>query len=102
VDFLPPQAALRVASEVNDELQRMSELSHGRLFGFGAIAAHAAKAEKGQGEGEGARAVVQELERVASMSGMRGIILGAHELVRCSVGPIVVSPPQGRLTHAFN
>ncbi len=84
VDFLPPQAALRVASEVNDELQRMSELSRGRIFGFGAIAAHAAKAEKGQGGGgggDGARAVVRELERVASMSGMRGIILGAHELV---------------------
>lgn len=77
VDFLPPRDALRVAAEVNDELQKMSELSHGRIFGFGAVAAHAAREDGG----EGAKAVVRELERVASMQGMRGIILGAHELV---------------------
>jgi hypothetical protein len=79
VDFLPPQDALRVASEVNDELEKMSELSHGRIYGFGAIAAHVARGE--HGEGQGTRSVVRELERVSTMSGMRGIILGAHELV---------------------
>lgn len=55
----------------------MSELSHRRIFGFGAVAAHAAR-EDGV---EGVKAVVRELERVASMQGMRGVILGAHELV---------------------
>lgn len=86
VDFLPPPAALRVAADVNDELQRMSELSHGRIYGFGAVAAHVARGEGG--DGAGTRAVVRELERVASMGGMRGIILGAHELDHPGMDPI--------------
>lgn len=86
VDFLPAPDALRVAAEVNDELQKMSELSDGRIYGFGAVAAHVAREDNGNGEG--ARAVVRELERVASMEGMRGVILGAHELDHPGMDPI--------------
>lgn len=68
--IMPAEEGTRLAVEINDEIQRMSEQSDGRIYGFGALLAY---------DVEGS---VRELERLSSMSGMRGVILGTRGLVR--------------------
>ena len=74
LDFVAPAEALAHAADLNDELQALcaeAPGAQGRLFGLGMLPIHAA---------EGAPGLVRELERVAAMPAMRGIILPAQGL----------------------
>jgi predicted TIM-barrel fold metal-dependent hydrolase len=64
LDFLTGDAAASVAQELNDELQSICEKSKGRLLGFATLPVR---------NPEGA---VREVERLASLSHIRGVILG--------------------------
>lgn len=64
LDFLEGQEAESVAQELNDELQDMCEKSNGRLFGFATLPVRNAAAS------------VKEVERIAKLGHVRGVILG--------------------------
>lgn len=64
LDFLTGDAAASVAQELNDELQAMCEVSGGRLLGMATLPVRNPKA------------AVREVERIKTLSHMRGVILG--------------------------
>jgi len=64
LDFLEGQEAESVAQELNDELQDMCEQSNGRLYGFATLPVRNAAAS------------VKEVERIAKLGHVRGVILG--------------------------
>lgn len=64
IDFLAPGEAAPMARELNDEMQSICDDSRGRLYGFGVLPV------------QDPAASAAELERLAGMSRMRGVILG--------------------------
>ena len=62
-------AATPLAIEINNEIEKMSEASKGRIYGFGTIAP------------EDIEGSVKELERLSQMNGMKGVILGTRGVV---------------------
>lgn len=78
LDFLTGDAAASVAQELNDELQSICEKSSGRLLGFATLPVRNPKAS------------LHEIERLKSLSYIKGVILGTpgagqgldHENVR--------------------
>ncbi|RYG99330.1 hypothetical protein EON65_50380 [archaeon] len=64
LDFLEGQEAASVAQELNDELQSICEQSNGKLFGFASLPMRNPKA------------AIKEVERIAKLNCMRGVILG--------------------------
>jgi aminocarboxymuconate-semialdehyde decarboxylase len=64
LDFLEGDAAASVAQELNDELQGMCEKSGGRLLGMATLPVRNSKA------------AVKEVQRLESLSAIRGVILG--------------------------
>jgi len=69
LDFLPADDALKMTQQVNDELNDLCARYPGRLFAFGALPMSASVAE-----------VVQEVERLAKMRYIRGVIMGTSGL----------------------
>lgn len=67
LDFLEPKEAVPLAKELNEEMDDICEGSNGRLYGFGVLPAHA-----------GADAAARELQNIAKLKNVRGIILGTH------------------------
>ena len=78
LDFLSGDPAASVAQELNDELQAICEASRGRLLGFATLPVR------------NPQAAVREVQRLSSLSCIRGVILGTpgagqgldHENVR--------------------
>lgn len=64
LDFLEGDAAASVAQELNDELQGICEASNGRLLGMATLPVRNPKA------------AVKEVQRLASLDKIRGVILG--------------------------
>jgi predicted TIM-barrel fold metal-dependent hydrolase len=64
LDFMEGQEAASVAQELNDELQHMCEQSNGRLLGMATLPVRNPKA------------AVKEIDRLGTLSHIRGIILG--------------------------
>jgi len=64
LDFLPAQEAARWAVAVNDDFERISAESGGRLFALGTLPSPA-----------GVEACIAELERISKLPHIRGIIL---------------------------
>jgi len=64
LDFLTGSAAASVAQELNDELQGICEKSKGRLLGFATLPVRNPEAS------------VREVERLKSLSHIKGVILG--------------------------
>jgi aminocarboxymuconate-semialdehyde decarboxylase len=64
LDFLEGAEAEAVAQQLNDELQQICENSNGRLYGFATLPVR------------NAAACVREVQRLRSLSHIRGVILG--------------------------
>ena len=64
LDFLEGEEAASTAQELNDELQNICEKSNGRLYGFATLPVR------------NVDAAVKEVERLKSLSKIRGVILG--------------------------
>lgn len=73
IDFLSREQAPDAARALNDEMQRVCEASHGRFYGFGVLPT------------QDPDACARELERLAGMDRMRGVILSTRGRgnVRC-------------------
>lgn len=69
LDFLPADNALSVAQEVNDELNMLCGRYPGRLYAFGALPLSGLTSE-----------IVQEVQRLAGLKYMRGVIMGTSGL----------------------
>lgn len=71
LSFLPSDESTSVASEINDELQEMTEAgeARGRIWAFGIL-------------GNNVEGAIKELERLRSLRGIVGVIMGAHGLGR--------------------
>lgn len=69
LDFLDPSEAGETARKINDEVNDLCEQHPGRLYAFGALPLSAP-----------AEVVVAEIERLAGLSRMRGIIMGTSGL----------------------
>ena len=64
LDFLAPAEASRMATVLNAELDQICSDHPGKLFGFGVVALH-----------DSAKAAVAELEHLAKLPHMRGVII---------------------------
>lgn len=69
LDWLPSQEAAETARKVNDDMERMCAEHVGRLYAFGTLPLSAETSE-----------VVGEIERIASLSHARGIVMGSSGL----------------------
>lgn len=69
LDFLHASEAADAAKVMNDDMQEQCDKSNGRFYGFGVIPSAADVDES-----------CKELERIAEMDRMRGIILSTHGL----------------------
>ena len=69
LDWLPSEEAAETARKVNDDVERMCVEHEGRLYAFGTLPLSAPAGE-----------VVSEIERLAKLSHMRGIIMGTSGL----------------------
>eukprot|EP00164_Ancoracysta_twista_P004394 GFYU01005923.1.p1 GENE.GFYU01005923.1~~GFYU01005923.1.p1 ORF type:complete len:383 (-),score=87.98 GFYU01005923.1:440-1588(-) len=64
LDFLSVQDAVNMASYLNDDLQKISEDSDGRLYGFGVLPLK-----------QDVQECAKELRRIATMDKMKGVIM---------------------------
>lgn len=69
LDFLNPSDAGEAARKINDEVNELCRLYPGRLYAFGALPLSAPAA-----------VIVAEIERLAGLSHMRGIVMGTSGL----------------------
>ena len=69
LDWLPPEGAADIARNINDDMERTCAEHEGRLYAFGTLPLSAPVEE-----------VVQEVERLANLRHMRGIIMGTSGL----------------------
>lgn len=65
LDFMEPSQAAVMAKKVNDNMNEICVRSSGRLYAFGTLPLSASIAE-----------VVKEVDRLATLSHMRGVIIG--------------------------
>ena len=69
LDWLPPTEAAEIARKVNDDVERMCAENEGKLYAFGTLPLSAPANE-----------VVGEIERLANLRHMRGIVMGTSGL----------------------
>lgn len=69
LDWLPRDDAAEAARKINDDVERMCSEHEGKLYAFGTLPLSAP-----------AESVVKEIERLAELSHMRGIIMGTSGL----------------------
>lgn len=66
LDFVEPTQATAMAVKVNDNMNQLCAESGGRLYAFGTLPLSAPVAE-----------IVQEVDRLATLQYMRGVIIGS-------------------------
>jgi predicted TIM-barrel fold metal-dependent hydrolase len=69
LDWLPSEEAAETARKINDDVERMCAENEGKLYAFGTLPLSAPAEE-----------VVEEIERLANLPHMRGIIMGTSGL----------------------
>ena len=69
LDWLPSAEAAETARKINDDVERMCAENEGKLYAFGTLPLSAP-----------AKQVVEEIERLANLPHMRGIIMGTSGL----------------------
>lgn len=69
LDWLPPEDAAETARKINGDVERMCSEHEGKLYAFGTLPLSAP-----------AEDVVQEIERLAGLPHMRGIVMGTSGL----------------------
>lgn len=69
LDWLPPEDAAETARKINDDTERMCAEHEGKLYAFGTLPLSAP-----------AQDVVKEIERLAGLLHMRGIVMGTSGL----------------------
>ena len=69
LDWLPSEEAAETARKINDDVERMCAENEGKLYAFGTLPLSAP-----------AEQVVEEIERLANLPHMRGIIMGTSGL----------------------
>lgn len=65
LDFVDPHEAAQMAKKVNDNMNQLCAESNGRLYAFGTLPLSATVPE-----------IVQEVDRLATLDCMRGVIIG--------------------------
>ena len=69
LDWLPPDDAAETAKKINDDVERMCSEHEGKLYAFGTLPLSAPVED-----------VIREIERLAGLSHMRGIVMGTSGL----------------------
>jgi predicted TIM-barrel fold metal-dependent hydrolase len=69
LDWLPPEDAAETAKKINDDVERMCTEHEGKLYAFGTLPLSAPVED-----------VVKEIERLARLPHMRGIVMGTSGL----------------------